>query len=163
MKGFPAHATTSPLTETWAEWAKKKASQAKNIVEKGAEIASYIPGPIGSIASGVDAAIDSYDATQAYKRGDMQAYKKEKADAAANLVGIIPGGKLITKGVKGVKAVKALKKVNKIADPITKRVVSKIGQKAVKKGTGKAIQETVDEDNKKIDVVKNTNQKSNIA
>tara|TARA_R110002012_G_scaffold46464_2_gene122793 strand:+ start:377 stop:859 length:483 start_codon:yes stop_codon:yes gene_type:complete len=160
MKGFPAHATASPLTETWGEWAKRKASQAKNIVEKGAEIASYIPGPIGSIASGVDAAIDSYDATQAYKRGDMQTYKKEKADAAANLVGIVPGGKLITKGVKGVKA---LKKADKIIDPITKRVVNKVGQKIVKKGTGKAIEKTVDKDNKKINIVENTNKNSSAA
>tara|TARA_R100000995_G_C3472496_1_gene119069 strand:+ start:794 stop:1276 length:483 start_codon:yes stop_codon:yes gene_type:complete len=144
MKGFPAHATTSPLTETWGEWAKRKASEAKSLVEKGAEYASYVPGPIGSIASGLDAAIDSYDAYQAYKDGDMETYKKEKADAAANVVGIIPGGKLITKGAKGVKA---LKNVNKVVDPITD--ASKIGEKIVKKGTGTAIEETVNEDDVK--------------
>ena len=144
QKGFPRHKTKSHLKETWGEWFNKKAGQAKNFVEKGAEYASYIPGPIGSVASGIDAAIDTYDAHQAYKSGDMETYKKEKADAAANVVGIIPGGKLITKGAKGVKA---LKNVNKVVDPITD--ASKIGEKIVKKGTGTAIEETVNEDDVK--------------
>ena len=99
--GFPFK--ESPLTETWGEWARRKASQAKNIVEKGAEYASYIPGPIGTVASGIDAAIDTYDAHQAYKSGDMETYKKEKADAAAAAVGMIPGAKIIQKVLKGLR------------------------------------------------------------
>ena len=125
----------SPLTETWGEWAKRKASQAKNIVEKGAEYASYIPGPIGSVASGIDAAIDTYDAHQAYKSGDMETYKKEKADAAANVVGIIPGAKIIQKTAKGAKALKNVSKGTQ-----------QLAEKNIKKGTGKAIKSTVNTD-----------------
>ena len=152
--GFPFK--ESPLTETWGEWARRKASQAKNIVEKGAEYASYIPGPIGTVASGIDAAIDTYDAHQAYKSGDMETYKKEKADAAAAAVGMIPGAKIIQKGAKGVKA---LKKVDKVIDPITD--VNKVGEKIVKKGTGKAIKETIDTDD--IKKAGEPNQKNNVA
>ena len=156
MRGFPKHATVSPLTETWAEWAKRKASGVKNFVEKGAEYASYIPGPIGTIASGVDAAIDTYDAHQAYKKGDIKTYEKEKADAAAAAIGMIPGAKIIQKGAKGVKT---LKNVNKVIDPITD--ANKVGEKIVKKGTGTAIKETVNTNNEEI--TGDPNKKSNIA
>ena len=152
--GFPFK--ESPLTETWGEWARRKASQAKNIVEKGAEYASYIPGPIGTVASGIDAAIDTYDAHQAYKSGDMETYKKEKADAASAAIGMIPGAKIIQKGTKGVKA---LKNVNKAVDP--KNIKTKLVEKSVKKGTGKAIKETVDTDD--IRKAGEPNQKDNVA
>ena len=134
QRGFPKHQTKSHLKETWGEWFNKKAGQAKNLVERGAEYASYIPGPIGTIASGVDAAIDTYDAHKAYKSGDMDAYKKEKADAAAAAIGMIPGAKIIKKGAKGIKT---LKKADKLAD------ANKIGEKIVKKGAGTAVKETV--------------------
>jgi RHS repeat-associated protein len=77
-------------------WAKKLKKAAK-AVAKVAEIASFIPGPIGMAAAGV--------ATAGYlAAGD---YKK----AASAAVGLIPGGKLIATAVKvGKSAVKVAKK-----------------------------------------------------
>ena len=150
QKGFPRHKTKSHLKETWGEWFNKKAGQAKNFVEKGAEYASYIPGPIGSVASGIDAAIDTYDAHQAYKSGDMETYKKEKADAAANVVGIIPGAKIIQKTAKGAKALKNVSKGTQ-----------QFAEKNIKKGTGRAIKETVDTDD--VKKAGDPNIKDNIA
>ena len=132
QKGFSKHQTKSHLKETWGEWFNKKAGQAKNLVERGAEYASYIPGPIGSIASGVDAAIDTYDAHKAYKSGDMEAYKKEKADAAAAALGMIPGAKIIQKTAKGAKALKNVSKGTQ-----------ELAEKTAKKGASTAVKETV--------------------
>ena len=140
----------SPLTETWGEWAKRKASGVKNFVEKGAEYASYIPGPIGTIASGVDASIDTYDAHRAYKSGDMEAYKKEKADAAAAAIGMIPGAKIIQKTAKGAKALKNVSKGPQ-----------QLAEKTAKKGTSKAIKSTVKTDD--IKKAGNPNEKDDVA
>jgi RHS repeat-associated protein len=93
-------------------WAKKLKKAAK-AVAKVAEIASFIPGPIGMAAAGIQTAA-------LLARGDYKA-------AAAAAVGLVPGGKLIATAVKVGKAVKAGKKAKEFKSSI------KLGNKAHKK------------------------------
>ena len=93
-------------------WFKK----AVKVVTKVAEIASYIPGPIGMVASGVAVA------------GNLaQGNYKAAAEAA---LGLIPGGKLLATAAKVAKAatktVKASKTIKKVV-AATKSVVKSKG------------------------------------
>ena len=90
-------------------WLKK----AVKVVTKVAEIASYIPGPIGMVASGVAVA------------GNLAQGNYKKAAEAA--LGLIPGGKLIATAAKAAKVVsktakatKVLKKVSAASKPAIK-------------------------------------------
>lgn len=81
-------------------WLAKNAKRALKVVARVASYASWIPGPIGQVAAGVETA--AHLATGNYKR------------AAAAAVGLIPGGKYISKAVKWVSSAgKASRYVNK--------------------------------------------------
>jgi RHS repeat-associated protein len=92
-------------------WLKKARSIAK-VVAKVADVAAFIPGPIGMIAAGV--------ATAGYLAGGDY---KAAAFAAA---GLVPGGKLLATSAKiaskAGKAVKAAKVIRKASRPVSKIV-----------------------------------------
>jgi RHS repeat-associated protein len=97
-------------------WAKKLKKAAK-AVAKVAEIASFIPGPIGMAAAGIQTAA-------LLARGDYKA-------AAAAAVGLVPGGKLIATVAKGAAKVAKAAKAGKKAKEFKSNV--KLGNKAHKK------------------------------
>ena len=99
-------------------WLKK----AVKVVTKVAEIASYIPGPIGMVASGVAVA------------GNLaQGNYKAAAEAA---LGLIPGGKLLATAAKAAVAVKAVKAVQSVKKA---GAALRTGAKAVKRTATAAV------------------------
>ena len=130
MKGFPKHVTTSHLQDNHSRWARIKnkigeyADKAEGYIEK----ATYVPGLIGQAASTLDGLKDSYDAVQAYKSGDMDAYKREMVDVGLNAFNVATGGtsKLATTAVK-----KGLKEGTKY---LTKEGTEKFAEAKAKKG-----------------------------
>lgn len=89
--GDPVNCTD--LDGRWG-WFKKTFTAVANVVAKVAEVASYIPGPIGSIAAGVSAV--AYASTGNWRKAGEMALT-----AAANLVG---AGAIVKIGARVIKA-----------------------------------------------------------
>ena len=105
---------------------KQTVDENKDTVQKYADRASYIPGPVGKGAGFVSAGIDSYDAYNAYQAGDMDTYHQERNKAITTA---------LLSGTPGNIVKAPIKSVTKSG---LKTVAPKMGEKAIS-NTSKAV------------------------
>jgi hypothetical protein len=137
QKGFPKHQTASPLTDNHTRWArfKNKAGEFADKAEGWVEGATYVPGIIGTVASGLDGLKDSYDAYSAKKSGDIDRYNREMVDVGLNAFNVATGG---TSKLMSTAAKKGLKEGSKY---LAGEGAKKFGQAIAKKSTTDAMKE----------------------
>lgn len=114
---------------------KQTVDENKDQVQKYADYVSYVPGPVGKGAGLVSAGIDSYDAYNAYQRGDMDTYyaERNKAMTTAMLSGT-GAGSLVKTPVKQL--------TKKTIQKTTPKVGSKTAE-VIGKGTGQTVKQEV--------------------
>tara|TARA_R100001510_G_C7560908_1_gene140994 strand:+ start:97 stop:639 length:543 start_codon:yes stop_codon:yes gene_type:complete len=128
---------------------------------------------VGNIADAANTALSAGRAGYAKYKGDENAYKKHRNEAAINAAAMIPGaglavgaGKLAVKGAKAVKAGKTAEKVTKEGG----KLAAKTGKKAVVGKTKEEANKQIDKkpsktkpSNKKITIKKDKPKKLNLA